>query len=64
MHDPNRNLEHESEIMKATRRLHNPGQSLRLDNLTRDLLNLHPQEHWQDGGAAGSGLAVFIYAQR
>jgi len=35
----NRNLEHQSNIMKATQKLHDLGQSLWLDNITRDLLN-------------------------
>jgi transaldolase len=39
MHDINRTLEHQSKIMKATQLLHNLGQSLWLDNITRDLLN-------------------------
>jgi transaldolase len=36
---PNRNLEHQPNIMKATQLLHDLGQSLWLDNITRDLLN-------------------------
>jgi transaldolase len=39
LHDINRVLEHPSNIMKATELLHNLGQSLWLDNITRDLLN-------------------------
>jgi transaldolase len=33
------NLEHQPNIMKPTQKLHNLGQSLWLDNITRDLLN-------------------------
>ena len=36
---PNRNLDHQLDNMKATQLLHNLGQSLWLDNITRDLLN-------------------------
>ena len=36
---PNRNLDHQPNIMKTTQLLHNLGQSLWLDNITRDLLN-------------------------
>ena len=36
---PNRNLEHQPTSMKPTQKLHNLGQSLWLDNITRDLLN-------------------------
>lgn len=39
LHDINPNLEHQPNIMKATQLLHNLGQSLWLDNITRDLLN-------------------------
>jgi transaldolase len=36
---PNRNPDHQPNNMKATQLLHNLGQSLWLDNITRDLLN-------------------------
>ena len=36
---PNRNLQNQPNIMKATQLLHNLGQSLWLDNITRELLN-------------------------
>jgi len=42
------NLEHEPNIMKATRLLHNLGQSLWLDNITRDLLNSGTLERYID----------------
>ena len=39
LHDINHDLPRQSNIMKATQLLHNRGQSIWLDNITRDLLN-------------------------
>lgn len=39
MHDINPHLEHEPNIMKNIQTLHDLGQSLWFDNITRDLLN-------------------------
>jgi len=39
LHDINRDLAQQSNIMKTTQLLHNAGQSIWLDNITRDLLN-------------------------
>jgi hypothetical protein len=39
LHDINRTPEQQPNIMRATQLLHNLGQSLWLDNITRDLLN-------------------------
>jgi transaldolase len=36
---PNRSVENQPNVMKATQLLHNLGQSLWLDNITRELLN-------------------------
>jgi hypothetical protein len=39
LHDINHDLSRQLNIMKTTQLLHNLGQSIWLDNITRDLLN-------------------------
>jgi transaldolase len=45
---PDRDSERQTNIMKATQLLHNLGQSLWLDNITRDLLNRGTLQHYVD----------------